>query len=68
MIGFGTLVATALLSMVSATALAQQEPAAYAAANPDPDILNGGARNANAAMQPLATGSARYRGRRRSSQ
>jgi hypothetical protein len=43
MIGRRTLVATALLSMISATALAQQEPAAYAAANPDRDILNGGA-------------------------
>jgi hypothetical protein len=96
MIGFRTLVATALLSMISATALAQQEPAAYAAANPDRDILNGGALtpagrlarenpdsavalysanqaaaglgNANASMQPLAAGSARYRGRRRSLQ
>jgi hypothetical protein len=29
--------------MISTTALAQQEPAAWAAANPDRDILNGGA-------------------------
>jgi hypothetical protein len=43
MIGRRTLVATALLSMISATAMAQQEPAAWAAANPDRDILNGGA-------------------------
>jgi hypothetical protein len=43
MIGLRTLAATALLSMISATALAQQEPAAWAAANPDRDILNGGA-------------------------
>ena len=43
MIGLRTLVATALLSMISATAMAQQEPAAWAAANPDRDILNGGA-------------------------
>ena len=42
-IGFRTLVAATLLSMISATALAQQEPAAWAAANPDRDILNGGA-------------------------
>jgi hypothetical protein len=95
MIGVRTLVATALLSMISAAALAQQEPAAWAAANPDRDILNGGALtpagklglenpggaaalysanqaaaglgNANASMQPLATGSAGHR-RRRSSQ
>jgi len=43
MIGLRTVVAAALLSMMSATALAQQEPAAWAAANPDRDILNGGA-------------------------
>jgi hypothetical protein len=43
MIGLRTLVATALLSMISATAMAQREPAAWAAANPDRDILNGGA-------------------------
>jgi hypothetical protein len=43
MIGFRMLVATALLSTISATALAQQEPAAYAAQNPDRDVLNGGA-------------------------
>lgn len=96
MTGLRTLVATAMLSMISATALAQQEPAAWAAANPDRDILNGGALtpagrlglenpggaaalysanqaaaglgNANALMQPLTTGSARHRSRRRSLQ
>jgi hypothetical protein len=96
MIGLRTIVATVLLSMISATAMAQQEPAAWAAANPDRDILNGGALtpagrlglensggaaalysanqaaaglgNANASIQPLAAGSARYRGRRRSPQ
>jgi hypothetical protein len=95
--GLKVLVAAALLSTISTAALAQQEPAAWAAANPDRDILNGGAltpagrlarenpdsaaailaanraaagldnANANASIQPLATGSPRYRGRRRSS-
>jgi hypothetical protein len=97
MIGLRTIVATVLLSMISAPAMAQQEPAAWAAANPDRDILNGGALtpaarlglenpgggaaalysanqaaaglgNANAAIQPLAAGSARHRGHRRSPQ
>lgn len=43
MVGLRTLIAAVLLSMISATAMAQQEPAAWAAANPDRDILNGGA-------------------------
>ena len=43
MTGLKTLVAAALISTVSATAaLAQQEPAAFQAAYPNRDVLNGG--------------------------
>ena len=42
MTGPGTLVGAALMSIVLATAALAQEPAAYAAQNPDRDVLNGG--------------------------
>ena len=42
MTGPGTLVATALISAILATSALAQEPAAYAAQNPDRDVLNGG--------------------------
>jgi hypothetical protein len=58
MIGARTLVATALLSMISATAMAQQEPAAWAAANPDRDILNGGALTPAGRLGPENPGGA----------
>lgn len=43
MTGPGTLVATALISAILATSALAQEPAAFAAQNPDRDVLNGGA-------------------------
>jgi hypothetical protein len=43
MTGMKTLVAAALLSAISATSAPAQEPAAFAAQNPDRDVLNGGA-------------------------
>ncbi|WP_249165896.1 hypothetical protein [Bradyrhizobium sp. AUGA SZCCT0431] len=42
MTGPRTLVASALMSIVLATSALAQEPAAYAAQNPDRDVLNGG--------------------------
>ncbi|MBR1227475.1 MULTISPECIES: hypothetical protein [unclassified Bradyrhizobium] len=42
MTGPRTLVAAALMSIVLATSTLAQEPAAYAAQNPDRDVLNGG--------------------------
>src|SRR5207247_10881268 len=43
MTGLKTLVATALLSTISATFALAQEPAAFQAQFPDRDVLNGGA-------------------------
>ena len=42
MTGPKTLVAAALISAILATPALAQEPAAYAAQNPDRDVLNGG--------------------------
>ena len=42
MIGPRTLAAAALMSIILATSALAQEPAAYAAQNPDRDVLNGG--------------------------
>ena len=43
MTGPGTLVATALISAILISSALAQEPAAFAAQNPDRDVLNGGA-------------------------
>ena len=43
MVGFKLLVATALISTISATSAPAQEPAAFQAQFPDRDVLNGGA-------------------------
>lgn len=43
MTGLKTLVATALISTISATFALAQEPAAFQAQYPDRDVLNGGA-------------------------
>ena len=43
MSGLKPLVAAALLSMISATSVLAQEPAAFASQYPDRDVLNGGA-------------------------
>ncbi|MBR1155543.1 hypothetical protein [Bradyrhizobium sp. JYMT SZCCT0428] len=42
MTGLKSLVASVLASAILATPLLAQEPAAYAAQNPDRDVLNGG--------------------------
>lgn len=43
MAGLKLLVATALISTISATSALAQEPAAFQAQSPDRDVLNGGA-------------------------
>jgi len=67
MIGPRTLIAAALLSTISATSVlaqaAMSEPAAFEAAHPDRDVLNGGALTPEGRLrlgQPYAASTGAY--------